>query len=137
MRTAGLLMGDVDSLLKSVSEHPVIESERLFFKGVENKDVYNPSKEFLINGEEFLFGRVEPRDNSELSKVFLFKKEGNSWIPDKKFNPIINSEDPFTSKINDDFILGCVEVVKMKKEHESDPDKLNYRNVFYRGKNPW
>ena len=28
--------------------------------------------------------------------------------------------------------------IKMKKEHESDQEnRLNYRNVFYKGKNPW
>ncbi len=123
------------SIKEIMSESPkteIIISEKLRFKDINNKDVYNISKKFKIDNKEYLFGRVEPRDNSELSKVFLFKKNNEIWVPEENFPPLENSEDPFISKINNKLMLGCVEVIKMDKAHEFDPENtLNYRTVLY------
>ena len=125
-------MKKVDKILEEFSNFEIKELEKLKFSGLGKKDVYNISKRFIIGQNEFLFGRVEPRDNSELSKVFLFKKFNDSWIPDEKFIPLENSEDPFISKIDSKFILGCVEVIKNNYEN-----KLDYRTILYEGINPW
>lgn len=124
-------MKKIKEILESFHNQDIIETEKLKFI-VENKDVYNISRPFLISGEEYIFGRVEPRNNSELSKVFLFKKANEIWISEESFKPLDNSEDPFISKINDKLILGCVEVVKMEKAHKFDSGNyLNYRTVLY------
>ncbi|MDO9579891.1 MAG: DUF1861 family protein, partial [Bacteroidales bacterium] len=116
-------MKKINKILNQFPFSKIIEIEKLIFSDVDGKDVYNISKTFVIDGKEFLFGRVEPRDNSELSKVFLFKKVNNIWIPENKFIPLENSEDPFISRINGDFVLGCVEVIRMdNKSHEFDPE---------------
>lgn len=99
----------------------IILAEKLNFK-IEDKDVYNISKTFKIDNEEYLFGRVEPKDNSELSKVLLFKKADNIWIPQSLI--FENSEDPFILTLNNELILGCVEVEKIGNE-------LNYRTILY------
>lgn len=131
-------MEKINEILKEFFSPAIIEVEKLRFSGVDTKDVYNITKRFIIDKKEFLFGRVEPRDNSELSKVFLFTKSGDFWVPDNNFIPLENSEDPFISKIDKEFILGCVEVIKITKESEYDPEnKLNYRIILYRGKTPW
>jgi hypothetical protein len=131
-------MKTINEILENFSEPEIIEMEKLIFSGIEEKDVYNISKKFTINRQEFIFGRVEPRDNSELSKIFLFRKSDGTWVPDNNFIPLENSEDPFISKIDDEFVLGCVEVIKMEEGSEFDPEnKLNYRTILYKGKNPW
>lgn len=123
------------SIKEIIDESPkteIIISEKLRFNGISGKDVYNISKKFTINNQEYLFGRVEPRNSSELSKVLFFKRNGEIWTPEENFKPLENSEDPFISKINDKLILGCVEVIKMTKSHEFDPkNTLNYRTVLY------
>lgn len=130
-------MKRINELLEDVKSE-ILEVEKLIFLDVGDRDVYNVSKSFRINSEEYLFGRVEPRDNSELSRVFLFRKTSGGWVPDGNFVPLENSEDPFVFEINGEFILGCVEVVKMTAGHEFDPEnKLNYRTVLHGGKNPW
>lgn len=136
-QTSFFHMKTVKEILESSPEPEIIEVEKLTFKNIVNKDVYNISKPFKIDKEEFLFGRVEPRNNSELSKIFLFKKTIEGWVPVETFSPLENSEDPFISKINGNLVLGCVEVVKMEKEDDFNPEnKLNYRTILYEGKNP-
>lgn len=131
-------MKTIKQILEKFQKPFILKIEKLEFFGIGNKDVYNISKTFKVEKNEYLFGRVEPRDNSELSKVFLFKKENQKWVVDKNFKPIENSEDPFITKINNELILGCVEVVKMNKAHEFDlENKLNYRTILYKGANPW
>jgi hypothetical protein len=125
-------MKTIKEIIENSSKIEIIEIEKLIFKGISN-DVYNISKMFKIGGEEYLFGRVEPRNNFELSKVFLFKKTHEGWIPEERFTPLENSEDPFITKIDNDLILGCVEVIKMNEEHNFDPyNKLNYRTILYK-----
>jgi len=125
-------MKTINELFNDSTEPNIIEIEKLIFKDINNKDVYNISKMFKIGEIEYLFGRVEPRDNSELSKVFLFKKKNNEWIISKDFKPLENSEDPFISKIKNKLILGCVEVIKIEKGPDFDPENtLNYRTVLY------
>jgi len=129
-------MERINKLLEEFSNPEIKELEKLRFSGMGAKYIYNITKKFIIGKEEFLFGRVEPRDNSKLSKVFLFRKSDNVWVPDNNFIPLENSEDPFISKIDDEFILGCVEVIKIRNEFDSEI-KLNYRTILYRGKTPW
>lgn len=122
-------MKEIAEILNEFSKPNIKEIKKLVFLGVDDKDVYNISKSFKFNGSEFIFGRVEPRNNSEPSKVFLFKKVGNEWVPDKRFIPLKDSEDPFISFIDKEWIFGCVEVTKIK-------ERLNYRTVLYKGENP-
>lgn len=88
--------------------------------------VYNPTRPIRRHGKEFIFGRVEPRDN-ERSKVAIFERDGGEWrlVPDR---PAFNLQDPFfASDIDGYYIFGGVEV-------EDDPDTgfLKYRTAFYR-----
>lgn len=110
----------------------ITKIKKLEFLDTENKDVYNISKKFVFMGKDFLFGRVEPRDNSELSKIKLFGKEKGKWLQDKKFIPLNDSEDPFIFKINQKLILGCVKVKRTEVIHKFNSNsKLNYRTILY------
>lgn len=123
-------MKKIGDILKEFSEPRLKEVEKLSFLGIGDKDVYNISRSFEILGEKFLFGRVEPRDNSELSQVFLFKEERGLWVPDENFDTIKDSEDPFVSFIDGKLVLGCVEVRRVNSG-------MNYRIVLYTGESPY
>lgn len=103
--------------------------EKVEFANVGENDVYNISAPFSDNGKIIIAGRVEARD-SEDSTVFFFEKKDNVWEPVKDY-PQFKLQDPFFTKINDDLIIGGVEVFP-------DPDKentLKWRTIFYKGEN--
>ncbi|GAE93898.1 hypothetical protein JCM21714_3013 [Gracilibacillus boraciitolerans JCM 21714] len=101
---------------------------KLQFAGVEDKDVYNITAPFSDEGEEIIAGRVESRD-SEHSEVYFFVKKNDKWKP-KEDLPTFTLQDPFITFINNDLILGGVEI----SPHLDNPGALTWRTVFYRGK---
>ncbi len=103
------------------------EKSKLVFKGVDGFDVYNPSIPFFWQGKEYIYGRVEKREKWAESKTYLFEKVKNDeWmvVPN---SPIYSLEDPFVSVINDEIVLGGVDV---KKEND---EIVSFRTCFYRG----
>lgn len=52
----------------------------LTFEGVEGYDVYNTSVPFMYEGKEYIFGRVERRNEWATSTVCLFSKKSRGCV---------------------------------------------------------
>lgn len=117
-------------LLKEFENAPQpINPQKLIFKGVGNRDVYNISAPFLDDGELVIAGRVEPR-NSEHSEVYFFVNRDGKWIP-KEGAPKFQLQDPFVTRIGGDLVFGGVEIFP----HPTFKSSLWWRTLFYKGKN--
>jgi len=103
--------------------------QRLYFSGVDGKDVYNITAPFWDEGEWVLAGRVEGRD-TEYSEIMFFTDSGGYWMP-RKNSPKFKLQDPFYSMVSGELVIGGVEVWARK----DNPKELEWRTVFYRGKN--
>ncbi len=101
---------------------------KLAFTGVGDKDVYNITAPFLSNGNKIIAGRVEGRD-TEYSHVMFFEEKNRVWAPVGKIPPLA-LQDPCMAKINNELILGGVEVF----DHPILKGNLWWRTVFFRGK---
>ena len=110
-------------------EKKIYESVKVKFTGVDGYDVYNPSVPFYWKGEDYIFGRVEKRDEWARSWVRLFRNTGrDEWtlVPNSM---IYQLEDPYIAFIDDEIVLGGTHV-RMK---QSKMD--TYYGYFYKGKN--
>lgn len=104
-------------------------SSKIHFSGVDSgKDVYNITAPFVSGGKYYIAGRVESRD-SEHSQVFFFEKSGDVWAADKTIAPL-KLQDPFAAHIGGELIVGGVEIF----DDEENPGQLNYRTIFFRGR---
>ena len=117
---------DIRSLLSAYDKRNILDIKKVSFKGVEGRDVYNITAPFYSNGDEYIAGRVEPRENEVESRIMFFVKKDDIWILDKT-SPVFHMQDPFVCIINDELIFGGVEITL---EH----DAINYSTVFFRGK---
>jgi hypothetical protein len=118
-----------EDLLQSFE--PSCDGKILEFSGVGNNDVYNISSPFEIGGKTVIAGRVEQRNDYANSVMVFFEESDNSWHPVLEA-PVLKLEDPFTTKIGDETILGGVEVYTEGNSF-GDPE-IFYKTVFYRGK---
>lgn len=108
----------------------IYESYKLIFLGLQNKDVYNPSIPFKWGDKEYLYGRIEHRDEWARSLVGLFKRTNQDEWSLVSNSKLYQLEDPFITIINEELILGGVFV-----EHKQNKiDK--YYTCFFRGKDP-
>ncbi|NUK29870.1 DUF1861 family protein [Parageobacillus sp. VR-IP] len=116
-------------LLKEFENAPQpFNPEKLIFKGIGDRDVYNISAPFEDEGELVIAGRVEPRD-SEHSEVYFFVNRNGEWIP-REGAPVFQLQDPFFTKIGGELIFGGVQTFSNPTMESS----LGWRTVFYRGK---
>jgi hypothetical protein len=102
--------------------------EKIVFRGVGDRDVYNISAPFEDEGELVIAGRVEPRD-SEHSEVHFFVERNGEWTP-REGAPVFDLQDPFHTKIAGELVLGGVQIFP----HPENEGALAWRTVFYRGK---
>lgn len=79
----------------------------LHFRDVGNRDVYNITAPFALNGEVLLAGRVEHRDN-ELSEIIFFRQDGQDWIPRYSSPDFAHLQDPCIAFVGGELILGGV-----------------------------
>jgi len=105
-----------------------IKGKRIRFINVGDRDVYNITAPFDVDGEKVIAGRVERRD-TEYSKVIFFVNRGDDWTPLENA-PVFDLQDPFIKKINDEILFGGVEVFP----DEERPGYLKWKTLFYRGK---
>lgn len=108
----------------------IYDSAILTFRGAEGYDVYNCSIPFEHEGERYIYGRAERRDEWSASHVCRFKE-----VAPDVFEKVPNSrtyelEDPFLAYIHGERILGGTNVNKQGGEFES------YDCRFYRGNDP-
>lgn len=115
-------------LLKEFENAPQpFNPEKLIFKGVGDRDVYNISAPFEDQGELVIAGRVEPRD-SEHSEVYFFVNRNGEWIP-REGAPVFPLQDPFVTKIDGELIFGGVQTFR----HPTIEGSSGWRTIFYRG----
>lgn len=109
------------------NQRVIFKKEKLTFKGVNDKDVYNITAPFQDNGEWVIAGRVESRD-SEHSQVVFFVNRNDAWIT-RQSAPVFELQDPFFTKIGGQLIFGGVEIFP----HPTVQNSLSWRTVFYHG----
>ena len=112
-------------------EKSVRSPRRLRFSGVAGRDVYNITPDFVWEGEHYIAGRVEKREN-ELSTVRLFVRTGEdayaAILPELTFQ---NLQDPFVTVVHGELILGGVQIVC----DPLHPERIfSWHTLFYRGK---
>ena len=101
----------------------------LTFEGVEGYDVYNTSVPFMYEGKEYIFGRVERRNEWATSTVCLFSKKAEDVWERVKDTMMYQLEDPFVVRINGELVLGGTRV-------DFSRGKLSgFCGVFYKGTN--
>ncbi len=106
-----------------------ISTKKIQFTGVGTKDVYNITAPFESAGYTVIAGRVEKRDE-EYSEIFFFEEINKVWTPIKNSSSL-KLQDPFFTIINNQLILGGVEVKPVPGGPEG---ALTWRTIFYRGK---
>lgn len=107
----------------------IYESVKLVFHGTEGYDVYNCSIPFIWQGKEYIYGRVEKREQWARSWVRLFEKTGTDDYTLVKDHMIYQLEDPYVSVIQGELTLGGTHVRKRCGEIDT------YYGYFYRGDN--
>lgn len=100
---------------------------RLRFAGVAGRDVYNPTRPFLIGGRRVLAARVESRASETDSRVVFFEESRSGWRP-VAGAPSLALQDPFVTALGAEVVVGGVEI------QEQPGGKLRYRTVFHRGR---
>lgn len=118
-------------LLEDYKENKTVQNpHKLEFLGVDGYDVYNISSEFESNGEYYIAGRVEKREN-ELSHVRIFEKVGEytykAAYPELTFEYF---QDPCVTKINGQLVLGGVQIIcNPLNSHQI----VSWHMCFYKG----
>jgi hypothetical protein len=111
---------------KSIQEP--VRSKKLSFKNVNGRDVYNPTKPFMISFQgksiRVMAARVESRD-SELSEVMFFTEQEGVWSP-LSGTPIFKMQDPFFTFIGQELIFGGVQIF------EKPEGGYGYKTIFFR-----
>lgn len=105
----------------------IYESVKLKFHGVDGFDVYNCSIPFTWKGVEYIYGRVEKREEWARSWARLFEKTGKDEYTLVRDHMIYQLEDPYISIIKDELVLGGTHVRKRRGEIDT------YYGYFFRG----
>lgn len=109
-------------------EKKIYESALLTFQGVDGYDVYNCSIPFDWQGETYIYGRVEKRDEWARSRTMLFRQTGKDQYQLVAGSMIYQLEDPFVSVVREELVLGGTHV-----RYECGRI-INYYDYFYKGK---
>lgn len=88
----------------------IYESATLTFLGVDGYDVYNPSIPFTHNGKQYIFGRVERRNEWARSVVRLFENTGKDTWSLVTDAPWYQLEDPYIAVIGNELVMGGTHV---------------------------
>ena len=99
--------------------------EILRFEGVGDRDVYNPSVPFTLDGMTIIAGRVESRTD-EFSNVMFFTEADGTWSPIEGA-PVLNLQDPFVTFAGKELIFGGVYV-------EWEGKVAHWSTHFFRGR---
>ncbi len=79
----------------------------LKFSDTGEKDVYNPTAPFMDRGITYLAARVESRRIETDTQVWFFREVNGVWQRDPG-TLIFNLQDPFISRIGDEWVFGGV-----------------------------
>lgn len=108
---------------------PPAPGEILRFEGVGDRDVYNPSVPFTLDGMTIIAGRVERRGD-EFSRAMFFTEHDGVWTP-VEGAPVFDLQDPFVTfagdgVVRDELVFGGVQV-------EWEGTRAHWSTAFYRG----
>jgi hypothetical protein len=103
----------------------------LKFAGAGDNDVYNISSPFMIGGRTVLTGRVEKREAWADSHLMFFEDKDGVWTA-VEGAPVLQLEDGFWARLGEEIVVGGVEV--WRTPMRKFPDALEYRTVFFRGR---
>ena len=106
----------------------VREGALLTFSGMNGYDVYNCSIPFEWQGERYIFGRVERREDFANSVTFLFRQVGKDAYAPVEGAVVYPIEDPHVAMIGDEIILGGTHVRKRRGQIDT------LYGYYYRGK---
>jgi hypothetical protein len=120
-------------LLQKFEEKEMLPiGEKLQFSGVGENDVYNISAPFTIGDKTVITGRVEAREEQANSHIIFFENQNGTWMPVPDAPTDLRLEDGSAAHIGDETIIEGVEAYP--KPILSNPKEIDYRTVFYRGK---
>lgn len=125
---------NINELLEEFKQKEQPIGERLKFRGIGSKDVYNTTAPFEYYRKRYLVGRVESPEKETDSQSIFFMEEEGIWSSVEDI-PALDLQDPFVIQINGEPILGGVEIYP-RKETPENPGKLGWVTVFYRGTDP-
>lgn len=121
-------------LLKKFEEKEKLPAgEKLQFAGVGENDVYNISAPFEIGDRTVMTGRVEARKEWASSHILFFENQNDVWVPAHSAPTDLPLEDGSAARIGDETVIEGVEVYP--NPIPSNPKEIDYRTVFYHGKN--
>lgn len=106
----------------------VYDSAIIKFVGIDGFDVYNCSIPFLRNGNKYIYGRVEKRDEWARSWVRLFRETAPDEFTVVRDSMIYQLEDPYIAEIGGELVLGGTHVPYRCGQPNS------FSGYFYRGK---
>jgi hypothetical protein len=125
----GSLAPGCPELLRRFTAPPPIESGKIQFGGVGDRDVYNIAAPFHFRGETLLAGRVEPRATEHAAIVFFRRNGDGVWRPRPGARTFEGLQDPCITIIGDELVLGGV------RYPIALPDgRTIWRMDFYRGR---
>jgi len=105
-----------------------VHSEKLVFRGVEDRDVYNITAPFAWGGETCLLGRVEARDTEHSEVLFFRLSRAEAWEPVPSVPAFASLQDPCATFIDGELVLGGVNFPVALPNGET-----GWRMEFYRG----
>ncbi len=104
-----------------------ISANKLTFQGIGQRDVYNITAPFNINGQTVIGGRVESRE-VELSETVFFSEAGGMWQPIPGARTFPGLQDPCITFIGGELIMGGVRFPVQLAD-----GSVIWRMEFYRG----
>ncbi len=115
------------TLLFRLARPQPLAAHKLFFSGVAERDVYNISAPFEIDGRRIIAGRVEPRD-VEHSEIAFFAEDNGIWQPIRSAPTFPGLQDPCVTFIGGELVLGGVRFPVTVAD-----GSIGWRMEFYRG----
>ena len=108
---------------------PPLDSGKITFGGVGDRDVYNIAAPVRFGGEMLVAGRVEPRATENASILFFRRDHDGVWRPRPGAPTFDGLQDPCVTLIGDELVLGGV-----RYPVELPDGRTIWRMEFYRGR---
>lgn len=119
----------IECLLREHREHVHQgKAVRPEFRGVDGRDVYNPTAPFGYGERKLICARVEPRDSEKSEAVFFEEAGEDIYVPAWDL-PRFSLQDPCITIVAGQYVLGGTEVFS----HPDDAGQVVWRTVFFCG----
>lgn len=115
------------TLVSRLARSRPLAARKLLFRGVAERDVYNISAPFEIDGQQIIAGRVERRD-IEHSEIVFFAEANGTWQPIPSATTFPGLQDPCVTFVGGELVLGGVRFPVTVADGST-----GWRMEFYRG----